>query len=569
MNKFLLYTLKKYWGYNNFKFLQKEVILSIINKNDTMAVLPAGSGKSLCYQLPAILQNGICIVISPLNALIKDQLNYLNKIKIKSTSICGNICDNELKEIFYRCSINYYKIIYFSPEKFLSEIILQNVKLLNISFIAIDEAHYIIDWGIFFRPDYLRLSILKDIFPKIPILLLTANINKSYIDAITNILKLKKINLYQHTQIHKNIFIKIINTNNKLSNIVKICNYFNGSGIIYANTKHKTEVISEYLNKNGIQNAFYHSSLNTKYQSIIYNNWYNNKIKTIVTTRSLSVGIDKKNVKYIIHSDMPFNIRLYYQEINRSGRDGSRSFAILLYNKKDFYNELNNIKSLFPKIDIIIKIYNAIKHYLQINKYSSLKTKYPFDINEFSIKYNFNISLILKILKILNNTKYIYYNNNNNVRNSKIIFLISYNYLYDNVISNHISKFIINGIVRFYGGNIFNYYMNIDENKLSKYLNIDLNKLILILKSLKNQKIINYLVNHTNHYIEFLKFDNIYVNITQYYYKQLHVKNLYIKDINNVMLYINSNICRQNYLINTINNKKDNIQCNNCDICNQ
>ena len=414
--------LEKYWGFKSFRAKQEDIINNILDQKDTLALLPTGGGKSLCYQIPALAIEGVCIVISPLVALMKDQVSQLNKRNIKSIALIGGMHHREVDIALDNCIYGDIKLLYLSPERLQSDIVQERLKKMKLSFIAVDEAHCISQWGYDFRPSYLQISEIRKLKPKTPILALTATATKQVTKDIQEKLNFKKNNLIKDSFQRNNLAYMVLEENHKLDRIHKILIKIKGSAIIYVRSRKVAYEFSKELNKLGISSLFYHAGLSVAERDDNQAKWMNNSVRVIVATNAFGMGIDKPDVRTVIHFQHPDTMEAYFQEAGRAGRDGIKSFAVSLFQKSDLTNSIERFKKNYPSTKEVKKIYQHLADYFQIAIGDGLDQVFDFSIDEFCNNYKLNLSKCLKALHILEKEGLIKFDNYDNSPSSvKII----------------------------------------------------------------------------------------------------------------------------------------------------
>ncbi len=395
--------LSKYWGYDSFRSQQEEIIKSVITGNDTLVLMPTGGGKSLCYQVPALVREGLCIVISPLVALIQDQVEALQNKDIKAKGLTGHIPYFELIDILDACEYGKYKFLYLSPERFLQDIVLERLQKMNISLVAIDEAHCISEWGHDFRPKYLDLKILKEYFPNTPLIALTATAPKKVKKDIQEILNLDKPTVFQSSYLRKNLSYGIYQAQDIHYLVKKILKKQKGSSIVYVPTRSQTQLWSKYLVSENFTALPYHGGMDSNTKKKNFESWKSNKVQVIVATNAFGMGIDKPDVRTVIHTFIPNSIENYFQEAGRAGRDGKQAYALLIQTP----NAINNTKEKHiasaPDIKFIKELYRRLSNYLQIAYGEGQEKPYPIDFIKFCDRYKFNKPKTYNALRLLNN----------------------------------------------------------------------------------------------------------------------------------------------------------------------
>ncbi len=565
MKERCLNILKKYWGFVQFRPLQYEIIESVLNKKDTLALLPTGGGKSLTYQVPALYQEGICLVITPLIALMKDQVEKLQQKQIKAIAIYSGMGKEEIDIALDNCIYGDYKFLYCSPERIGTEIFRNRVQHMKINLIAIDEAHCISMWGYDFRPSYLKIAHLRDLFPHVPVLALTATATPQVAEDIIKHLRFKEKNIIQKSFQRKNIVYVVRETEDKKQELVKILQSIKGCGIVYVRNRNKTVEIAQHLNKNKISADYYHAGLSIKERSQKQEAWQRNRIRIMVATNAFGMGIDKPDVRIVVHYDLPDSLESYYQEAGRAGRDENKAYAVLLYNKNDHIAIQKRIEANFPDINTIKNIYNALGNYLQIPYGAGKYIAYDFNLYDFAQTYRLNLQTTYSSLKILEQQGYIELSDELN-NPSKIHFLVNRDDLYKFQVANIAFDGFIKLLLRSYEG-LFTNYVGIDEETLAKRANISIDDVYKYLNKLKTAGIINYIPRKTNPVVVFteerLEEKALYIGYEQYMLR----KKIYTEKIEYMLHYAKSqNHCRSEIILHYFG-EKNTVRCGQCDAC--
>ncbi|MFA6368476.1 MAG: ATP-dependent DNA helicase RecQ, partial [Bacteroidales bacterium] len=396
--------LKKYWGYDSFRYNQEAIISSVLSNKDTLALLPTGAGKSLCYQLPALCRPGICIVVSPLIALMIDQEKSLKSKGIKVRAIYSGQSNQEIEIALNNCIYGKVKILYISPERVSSKLFISYFEKMKVNLIAVDEAHCISKWGYDFRPSFLNIANLRQYHPQAPILALTATATQEVVDDIQEKLLFKEINILTSSFQRKNLSYTVFEENDKIARIKAITENVGGSGLIYVRSRKKTIELSQKLQSIGIKATPYHAGLTLAIRRYHQKQWQDDEIDIIVATTAFGMGIDKNNVSYVIHYDLPESIEAYVQEVGRAGRNGMKAYGILLYNLKDIASLRKTIESNFPEKKYIQNIYNALGNYYKIASGTGQDLRFDFDIITFSQSYNLDPYLVFSSMRTLQNS---------------------------------------------------------------------------------------------------------------------------------------------------------------------
>ena len=557
--------LKKYWGFTNFRPQQEEIIASVIEKKDVIALLPTGGGKSLCFQVPAIINNGICLVISPLIALMQDQVKNLTKKGIKATTITSGATQDELITLFDNIKFGTYKFLYISPERLQSKFIQQKIKELNINLIAVDEAHCISEWGHDFRPSYRNISILRSIKPKANFIALTATANEKVIEDISKNLDLNSPVIFKKSFFRENLAYQVFSIEDKLQRLLQIFTKTKTPTIVYVNSRKKTEDIFNFLNANNFKSSFYHGGLTSIEKNIAFENWLIEKTLIMVATNAFGMGIDKANVGLVIHLDLPSSIENYVQETGRAGRNNKKSFAVLLFNNNDILLYKERLEKSLLNIKEVKEIHKKLYQSYQISIGETTTESYNFNILEFSKKYNLSVLKVDSALKILSNNGIIEINNQYN-KKSTIQFIVNSKTVLNYLDNNPFIKKFTNSILRTYAG-LFEQEINIDEFYIAKKTGITASLVKANLELLKNDNIIKYKAVSSDAELQFLlpREDDYTINRYSKEIKSLfHQKKKKAKEL--VAFIKNDKVCRSTQVLNYFDELKTE-DCGICDVC--
>jgi ATP-dependent DNA helicase RecQ len=496
--------LKKYWKFDAFRPLQQEIINSVLSGNDTLAVMPTGGGKSICFQVPSIMNEGLCLVISPLIALMKDQILNLKKKGIPALSIYSGMSFIEVKKALQNAVYGNFKFLYVSPERLESDLFLEFLPAIKINLIAVDEAHCISQWGYDFRPPYLRIAAIREYFPDVPVLALTASATAKVQEDICEKLVFKKNAKSFHQSFERvNLSYSAFELSSKQNKLISVLKNVPGSGIVYCKTRKRTKEISEMLNLNGISADHYHAGLTSEQRSNKQEDWINNKTRIIACTNAFGMGIDKPDVRTVVHYDVPDALENYYQEAGRAGRDGKKSYAVLFYNQREL-EELKKQSDLkFPSKEIIRKVYGALCDFLQIPAGSGEAISYDFDINAFVKNFKLDAYSVNSVLKILEQEELITYSEQF-FSPPTVEFTIDKHAL--NLFEKSHAQYseVVKGLLRSYDG-IFDFPTAINETELAKFFSLKKERLIRILLELNGLNIINYKAQKEKPQIYFLQ----------------------------------------------------------------
>ena len=557
--------LREYWGYDNFRGIQEEIIQSICSGKDTLGLMPTGGGKSITFQVPALSLDGVCIVITPLIALMKDQVDHLKAKGISAAAIYSGMTRDEILKTLENAVFGAIKLLYVSPERIGSPLFQKKVSHMHVSFITVDEAHCISQWGYDFRPAYLQIINLRKIKPEVPILALTATATLKVIDDIQQCLAFHEKNVFRMSFERKNLAYVVRIAADKEAELVHILHAVSGCAIVYVRSRKKTKEIAQLLQDNNITATSYHAGLEHVTKTIRQEEWMSNKVRVMVATNAFGMGIDKPDVRLVIHIDGPDSIEAYFQEAGRAGRDGKKAYAVLLYNSVDARKLQKRIDDNFPQKDYIRKVYDSLAYYFQIGIDSSAGYTFNFDINKFCKIYQLSITYTLSSLHILSQLGYIVYEDDPSSA-ARIQFLLSRNQLYylDHLTPKEDAT--IEAILRLYGG-LFNDYVYIDEQLISQHAGLSPQEVYLILKGLTEQRIVHFIPQRKMPFIHYLRnrIDGFRLNITSEVYEDRKLE--YEKRIQAFINYAeNSHICRSRQLLEYFGEtvQKD---CNQCDVC--
>ena len=480
--------IEKYWGFTSFRAPQKEIIKGVLKKRDVIALLPTGGGKSICFQVPALMQEGVCIVISPLIALMQDQVSNLKKRDIKAVIIPSGSNQNEIVTVFDQIKFGKVKFLYISPERLQSTLIQQKIKELNVNLVAIDEAHCISEWGHDFRPSYRNIKILKEIVPNVTFIALTATANKKVLADISNTLALSNHLTFKKSFFRKNLAYQVFKVEDKLGRLLQIFTKTKVPTIIYVNSRRKTAALANFLNANKFNSTFYHAGLSALEKQTAFNDWMTEKKSIIVATNAFGMGIDKPNVGLVIHYNLPSSTENYVQETGRAGRNEAKSFGVLLYNENDIYLQQQQTESSIPSILEVKEVHKKLYQFFRIANGELLEETFSFNFLEFCKKYNFQVLKTDVILKLLVNYGIIELNTSFNKKSTLKVIGTHYTVLNFSK-NNKAFKNFINVLLRTYGG-LFEDEIKIDEFFLAKKAGIT------SVQTIKNLKILHETIFH-------------------------------------------------------------------------
>lgn len=561
-----LYTdiLKRYWGYDKFRSPQDTIIESIAENKDTLGLMPTGGGKSITFQVYSMSVKGTCLVITPLIALMKDQVENLKKKKISAAAIYSGMSAKEIEVTFKNVIYGEFKFLYISPERLKTRLFREMLKQMQINLLTVDEAHCISQWGYDFRPQYLDIAEIRELIPDIPILALTATATPEVVVDIQDKLKFNSYNVIQKSFERKNLIYSVIHTEDKINILFKLLNKHQGSCVIYVRNRKKTKECAQILQYYGVAADFYHAGLDAKERERKQNEWQNDNIKIIVCTNAFGMGIDKPDVRLVVHLDLPDSLEAYFQEAGRAGRDGKKAHAFLLYNNSDIALLKRNFTTSFPPITQVVEIYNAICNYFTISIGEGREEFYSFDIFDFASINKYNVNIVINALKEMELCKIINFSTNVN-HSSRLNIICNRDELYNYQLYSGLSEFI-KLIMRNYTG-IFTDFVNINEEFLAKKMNTDIKKIYELLGELQANNIIEYIPKTKKPEIKFLI--NRQENIKAFLDYDIidEQKERYKKRLDAILNYVNSiNKCRSTILLEYFGEKKSKA-CSACDVC--
>ncbi|MEM9921635.1 MAG: ATP-dependent DNA helicase RecQ [Bacteroidota bacterium] len=559
-----LEVLTQYWGYSAFRPLQEEIIASVLEGKDTLALMPTGGGKSICYQVPALFQEGICLVISPLIALMKDQVFQLKQRNIQAEAIYSGMYHRDIDRILDNCVYGQTKLLYLSPERLQTDIAQERIRRMKVNLIAVDEAHCISQWGYDFRPAYLQICDIRELHPKVPILALTATATKEVVVDIQDKLEFRKENVFQMSFERKNLSYVVLKDEHKLGKALEIFQKVKGSGIAYVRTRRKTKEVAQFLRKKGIAADYYHAGLLNEMRSAKQEAWLQDKIRVMVATNAFGMGIDKANVRSVVHLDVPDGLEAYYQEAGRAGRDGEKAYAVLLYRESDRLDLEKRYIQAFPEMDEIRGTYQALGSYFQLAVGGGSGKSYDMEIQHFVKTFGLDLIKTYNCLKILEQSGWIVLSESVYVPSSLRV-IVSKDTLYDYQLRNRKMDPILKTILRTYQG-AFNNRVHIREQQLAGFLKMPLPKLKRSLEILQKDGIIEYLPQKEKPQIVFAEervgTQNLTIDTALYAFR----KQRFRERIRHMMAYGEKGICRSQQLLAYFGQERP-PACGTCDIC--
>ncbi len=556
--------LSKYWGFSKFRALQEDIIQSVLDGKDTLALMPTGGGKSLCFQVPALLKPGICIVVSPLIALMKDQVENLKEKGIKAIAVISGMGKREVDIALDNCIYGDIKFLYLSPERLLSELVRVRLRHMQVNLIAIDEAHCISQWGYDFRPSYLHLAELREIHPNVPILALTATATERVAADIQLKLNFKQAQIFRKSFERKNLSYLVYNEENKLRKLFSIAKNVKGTGIVYVRNRRETQEVARQLTMQGISADFYHAGLDTPLRMKKQTAWKNSEVKVIVATNAFGMGIDKSDVRFVVHLDLPESLEAYYQEAGRGGRDEKKAYAVLLYNNSDVFQLKNRFEQQYPSIEEIKQIYHHLGNYYQLAFGAGEGLSLEFDLADFCNRFKLDPFRTLHALKFLEHDEYIALTETVFLA-SRVQVLSGSADLYRFQVEQPAYDQFIKVLLRSYGG-IFDQLSAVKESDLGKRLGINKNEVVKILQKLQTLQIINYIEQTDKPHLLFIKsrVDTLHLLIDRRYHEDRY--QIHQLQVESIVNYAVNNKCRSKQLLNYFNEAHAPI-CGVCDVC--
>lgn len=557
--------LRQYWGHSDFRGIQRDIIESIGSGHDTLGLMPTGGGKSITFQVPALAAEGVCIVITPLIALMKDQVYNLRRRGIMAAAIYSGMTRHEILRTLENCILGSTKVLYVSPERIASELFKTKLRHMRVSFITVDEAHCISQWGYDFRPSYLHISDIRKIKPDAPVLALTATATKQVADDIQKKLQFKDANMFRMSFERKNLAYIVRHATDKREEMLHILRSVRGSAIVYVRSRRRASEISEWLEQNDVEATFYHAGLEHSVKDERQKEWHDDKKRVMVATNAFGMGIDKPDVRLVIHFDCPSSLEAYFQEAGRAGRDGQKSYAVLLYNNSDKSKLQKRIADEFPEKEYIRSVYDHLAGFFQIAVHSGCGHTFMFDIRKFCRTYKLFPIQTDAALKILERAGYLEYNTDPN-SDPRIVFLISREQLY---ILNELSPLedrLITTLLRNYGS-LFIDYTYIDEDMIARQADLTSQQIYLLLKGLTQKRILHFVPRSKTPFITYTRdrVDGENLMITHDVYEDR--KEQFTQRINTVISYAtNDNVCRSRQLLRYFDETRSN-DCGQCDVC--
>ncbi len=557
--------LERYWNFTSFRPLQEEIIASVLDGEDTFALLPTGGGKSICFQIPALIKEGICIVISPLVALMKDQVNSLSNKGIKAIALTSGIYYNELDTLLDNCIYGNYKFLYLSPERLQQQIVKDRIQQMNVNLIAVDEAHCISQWGNDFRPAYKNIITLRQLHPTVNIIALTATAKPEVIKETLEALDCVTPKLFKGSFKRENIAYNVLHTEDKLYMLEYLLKKYSGSSIIYVRNRKASEEINKHLESKGFLSTFYHGGISSKDKQDKLYQWTHNQKEIIVATTAFGMGIDKADVKTVIHINLPESLESYYQEAGRAGRNGDKAYAIILNQHTDEQHLKSQFLNALPSVDFIKTVYRKLNTYFQISYGEGEQTEHSLNFNNFCKTYNFNSTLAYNAILILDRNSVINLSQQFN-HQTKLQFIVSSDFVFSYIEKHKDLNLVIKIILRTYGG-IFDFLTKVNISLIANKSELTENEILAALKQLETDNIIDLKLSNTDAEIVFLvpREDDKTINIISKTIEQQH--QLKHTQIEAVLDYINNEtVCRSNQLLAYFG-EQNSTDCGICSVC--
>lgn len=557
--------LQEYWGYHDFRGIQRQIIESIGEGQDTLGLMPTGGGKSVTFQVPALAQEGTCIVITPLIALMKDQVENLRRRGVRAAAIYSGLTREEIIIALENCILGGTKILYVSPERLASDLFRTKLHHMDISFITVDEAHCISQWGYDFRPSYLQIADIRKLLPGIPVLALTATATPAVIDDIQDRLAFQRKNVFRMSFERENLAYVVRQTSDKREQLIHILTSMNGAAIVYARSRRRTKEFADLLGKAGIPATFYHAGLDSTAKDERQKAWQQDKVRVMVATNAFGMGIDKPDVRLVVHVDCPDSIEAYFQEAGRAGRDGKKAYAVLLYNNSDRRKLEKRIADTFPEKDYIKEVYEHLAYFYQVGVGSGYNHTFEFNIDRFCHTFHHFPIQVDSALKLLTRAGYIDYTEEQD-NQARVMFTVGRNDLYRLENNSPEEDRVITALLRNYGG-LFTDYNYIDESFVASQAALPQPQVYQILKSLGQRHILHFIPQKKTPYITYTqrREDAVHIQIMPAIYEERKAQ--FAQRIHAIVGYAtNEQVCRSRQLLRYFGEENSH-DCGHCDVC--
>jgi ATP-dependent DNA helicase RecQ len=557
--------LKRYWGYDDFRGIQREIIESIGTGHDTLGLMPTGGGKSITFQVPALAMEGICVVITPLIALMNDQVANLKRRGVPAAAIYSGLSREEIIVVLENCIFGKTKILYVSPERLSSQLFQSKFKHMRVSFVTVDEAHCISQWGYDFRPSYLHIAEIRKLHPGVPVLALTATATATVVDDIQERLGFAEKRVFRMSFERKNLAYVVRKAADKREELIHILSNVAGSAIVYVRSRRRAKEMHELLNECGLSATFYHAGLDNAVKEQRQKEWQSGKTRIMVATNAFGMGIDKPDVRIVVHIDCPDSIEAYFQEAGRAGRDGLKAYAVLLYNDSDHRKLEKRIADTFPEKDYIRKVYDHLAYYYQIGVGSGYNATFEFNIDEFCHRFKHFPIQVNSALKLLNRAGYIEYTEEQD-NAARVMFLVGRNELYRLENNSPEEDKVVIALLRNYGG-LFSDYNFIDESFIALQTEMKTHQVYTTLKLLSQKRILHFIPRKKTPYIRYTqrREDAEHLMFPPAVYEER--KEQFRQRIEAMVAYATTgNQCRSRQLLRYFGEKNDH-DCDQCDVC--
>lgn len=558
--------LKQYWGYDHFRSPQLDIINAVLAKKDVLALLPTGGGKSICFQIPALISEGLCLVITPLIALMEDQVGQLKKRGISAVAIHSGMVRSEIDLALDNCAYGKMKFLYLSPERIQTDLFRERVKKMDVNLIAVDEAHCISQWGHDFRPAYLQISELRELLPDVPLIALTATATKKVKADIASNLKLHNPGLFAKSFARENLSFVSRQAENKEKLLLQILQKVNGSAIVYVRSRKATEKMARWLSENKVTATYYHAGLNYQQRREHQKNWIEGVNRVVVATNAFGMGIDKADVRTVVHMDLPENIEAYYQEAGRAGRDGKKSYAVVIFHPVDIKTLRDKVLLSQPRIEDLKSIYQGLANYFHLAEGSAQGESFDFDIAAFANRFNLKPLPTYAAIKKLEEQGLILLSESF-YRPSKIHFQVSKKKLYEFQVSNEHYDLIIKAMLRLYGGELFSNFVPVSESQIGRAIKWNVPETKIALDQLHKMQFLNYEKSSEMPQVTFLtaRQDADRLEIDMIKFKER--RDLAISKMESMIDFVSqSNQCRTQ-IIQSYFDEESFATCGICDVC--
>lgn len=559
-----LEVLNRYWGHSAFRPKQEEIVLSILNGNDTLALLPTGGGKSVCFQVPALCMEGMCLVISPLLALMHDQVQNLQSRGISAIAVTSAMSYKEIDRALDQCVHGKIKFLYVAPERLKGVLFKERFKRMNVSMVAVDESHCISQWGYDFRPAYLEIASIRTLQPNVPILALTASATPAVVADIQHKLQFKLENVLGTSFARPNLAYVVLHHENKEEKLLELLTKIPGSAVVYCGTRAKTKESADFLYRRGISAGYYHAGLSHADKEKAFKRWMRNETRVICATNAFGMGIDKPDVRIVVHMDVPTSPEAYFQEAGRAGRDGQKAYGVLLYNQSDIRSLQEKVEAKFPPVETIRKVYQALGNYYQLAIGAGKDVQYEFNFAEFVKRFELKPGEALHSLQLLEAAEYISMSDGMH-QPSRLTIVMSKQGLYSFQVGHPQLDVVLRQLLRMYGG-LFEQYVPVRESDIAKQLRTSEKEVIELLETLKRLNVVDYLPASDSPKITYLtaRQQADLLRLTKEVYEER--KHAEQERANAMVRYMEKDKCRSIQLLEYFGER--NVEaCGMCDVC--